>query len=98
MLSFAESYDPLWEAKIYKGGKLIKKIKSIPLYAVINGFWIDETGDLEIKIRYKPQDWFEKGLIVSGLTFVGCLGYLGYDWRKGKKKRAGRGTGRAAQE
>ena len=37
---------------------------------MINGFWINQTGDLEIVIRYKPQDWFEIGLVISGLTFV----------------------------
>jgi len=82
MLSFAEAYDPLWEARVYKNGKKIKTVKSLPLYAVINGFWIDETGDLEIVIRYKPQDWFEVGLAISALTFLGCIGYLVYDWRK----------------
>ena len=82
MLSFAEAYDPLWEARIYKNGKKVKTVKSIPLYGVINGFWIDETGDLEIVIRYKPQDWFEIGLAISALTFLGCIGYLVYDWRR----------------
>lgn len=85
MLSFAEAYDPLWEARIYKNGKKIETVKSIPLYSVINGFWIDQTGDLEIVIRYKPQDWFEIGLVISALTFIGCIGYLFYDWRKNKK-------------
>jgi len=37
---------------------------------VINGFWINETGNLEIIIRYTPQDWFELGLKISGLTFI----------------------------
>ena len=84
MLSFAEGYDPLWEARIYKDGEKVEVVKSIPLYSVINGFWVDETGDLEIEIRYKPQDWFELGLWVSVTTFIGCIGYLFYDWRRGK--------------
>jgi len=84
MLSFAEAYDPLWEARVYKNGKLIERVRSIPLYSVINGFWIDETGELEIVIRYTPQDWFELGLAVSVTTFIGCIGYLVYDWRRGK--------------
>jgi len=84
MLSFAEAYDPLWEARVYKDGKKIEIVRSIPLYSVINGFWINETGDLEIVIRYKPQDWFERGLIISLTTFIGCIGYLFYDWRKEK--------------
>lgn len=84
MLSFAEGYDPLWEARIYKDGEKVEVVKSIPLYSVINGFWIDETGNLEIEIRYKPQEWFEMGLWVSVTTFIGCIGYLFYDWRRGK--------------
>ena len=84
MLSFAEAYDPLWEARIYKDGKLVEKVKSIPLYSVINGFWINETGNLTIIIRYTPQDWFELGLKISALTFISCIGYLFYDWRREK--------------
>ena len=84
MLSFAESYDPLWEARVYKADKKSEVVKSIPLYSVINGFWIDETGDLEVEIRYKPQDWFVLGLWISGMTFFGCVGYLFYDWRRGR--------------
>jgi len=87
MLSFAESYDPLWEARVYKDGEKVDVAKSIPLYSVINGFWIDETGDLEIEIRYKPQDWFELGLWISGITFFSCLSYLFYDWRRDKRDK-----------
>mgnify|MGYP000568946312 FL=1 len=82
MLSFAEAYDPLWEARVYKDGRKIETVKSIPLYSVINGFWINETGNLEIIIRYTPQDWFEIGLTISAITFIGCVGYLFYDWRR----------------
>ncbi len=79
MLSFAESYDPLWEARIYKEGRLIQKVKPTPLYGVINGFWINQTGKLNITIRYKPQDWFDIGLIISLTTFALCIIYLIYE-------------------
>jgi len=83
MLSFAESYDPLWEARVYKNGKLVEKSKPVPLYGVINGFWINTTGEnLEIVIRYKPQDYFEFGLVISGTTLTACIGYLIYDWKR----------------
>ena len=87
MLSFAEAYDPLWEVKVYKDGKLVEKVKSIPLYSVINGFWINETGNLTIVIRYLPQDWFELGLKISAATFTGCIGFLIYDWRRERGDR-----------
>ncbi|MEM5829575.1 MAG: hypothetical protein QW040_02655 [Candidatus Aenigmatarchaeota archaeon] len=83
MLSFAESYDPLWVARIKENGKTVE-YHSIPLYGVINGFWINKTGEYEIEIRYKPQEWFEIGLVISGITFIACIGYLIYDWKKGK--------------
>jgi len=66
----------------YTKSKKVETVKSIPLYSIINGFWINETGNLEITIRYKPQDWFEIGLMISATTFIGCVGYLFYDWRK----------------
>ncbi|MEM3526636.1 MAG: hypothetical protein QXV37_04400 [Candidatus Jordarchaeaceae archaeon] len=88
MLSFAESFDPLWEARIYRNGKLIEKVKPLPLYGVINGFWINTTGEnLQVIIRYTPQDWFEIGLVISGLTFASCILYLFYDWRRSKGDR-----------
>ncbi len=34
--------------------------------------------DIEMVIEFWPQRWFYLGLIVSGLTLAGCLGYLGY--------------------
>ncbi|RLI80944.1 hypothetical protein DRP07_08320 [Archaeoglobales archaeon] len=83
MLSFAEAYDPLWEARVYKDGRKIETVKSIPLYSVINGFWINETGNLEIIIRYKPQDWFER---LSNLCYNlhRLHSYPFYDWRREK--------------
>lgn len=83
MLSFAESYDPQWEARVYKDSKKVETVKSIPLYSIINGFWINTTGEnLEIIIRYKPQDYFEFGLAVSSITFFSCIAYLIYDWKR----------------
>lgn len=81
MLSFAESYDPLWAA--YVDGT---EYQPVPLYSVINGFWINKTGDLEIVLRYKPQDWFEIGSIISITTILGCMGYLIYDWKKNDER------------
>ena len=87
MLSFAESYDPLWTVKIDKiDGKSIKSdfIRPIPLH-VINGFLINQTGNLDITIEYEPQRWFYIGIIVSMITLTICISYLIYDWRKNKK-------------
>ena len=86
-LTFAESYDPLWEARVYKDGKLVEKVHPVPVYGVINGFWINQTGNLEIVLRYTPQDWFERGLIISLTTFILSIFYLFYDWRREKGDR-----------
>ena len=81
MLSFAESYDPLWAA--YTSSI---EYQPVPLYSVINGFWINKTGNLEIIIRYKPQDWFETGSLISIIALIGCTGYLLYDWKKNDER------------
>ena len=87
MLIFAEAYDSLWEARVYRDGRLIEKVRSIPVYGVINGFWINETGNLTIIIRYVPQDWFELGLKISATTFTLCIFYLIWDWRRSRGDR-----------
>ncbi|MCK5123111.1 MAG: hypothetical protein KAQ87_03110 [Candidatus Pacebacteria bacterium] len=81
MLSFAENYNSLWVAYIND-----KEYEPIPLYSIINGFWIDETGDLDITIEYKPQRWFYIGALISGTTLFLCLGYLVWDWRRRRKE------------
>lgn len=86
MLSFAESYDPLWRAYIYKHDKYIISIKPVPLYSIINGFWINETGDIKIEVKYTPQGWFEFGLIISIFALIFCLGNIFYDIRHRNKK------------
>jgi SAM-dependent methyltransferase len=71
MLSFSESYDPLWQARVYKNNKLVENIEPLPLYDVINGFWINTVGEnLRIVIEYRPQKLFDVGLAFSCLTFV----------------------------
>jgi len=71
MLSFAESYDPLWICYVND-----QKINSIPLYGVINGFYINQTGLLEITIEYEPQKWFYIGSIISLTTLTACTAHL----------------------
>lgn len=85
MMTFSESYNPLWEARVYKNGKLVKKVPSVPVYGVINGFWINQTGELEIVLRYIPQEYFEHSLKISSMTFLSCIFYLVYDWRLSKE-------------
>jgi len=46
----------------------------------------DGSYDLELTIEFFPQRWFYLGLLISGVTFVGCIGYLGYDFVKRRKE------------
>ena len=44
---------------------------------LINGFWINETGELEIVTRYTAR-LIRVRIKISGLTFIGYL-FLFYD-------------------
>jgi len=78
LLSFAETYDPLWEARIYENYEKKEIIKPIRLYGIMNGYWINQTGDLKVEVRYAPQDTFELTMLVSVATFFFCIIYLLY--------------------
>lgn len=84
MLVFPEAYDPLWTAKVKENehGETVE-YKSIPLYSIINGFWINKTGQYEVDVTYKPQEWFYIGAAISIATILGSLGYLIYRRREG---------------
>lgn len=47
----------------------------------------DGSYDIEMVIEFWPQRWFYLGLLISGATLAGCLGYLGYDFYKRRKLR-----------
>lgn len=58
---------------------------------VVNGYanaWYIDPKELgtgknfTITLYFKPQSYFYIGLIISGLTFIGFVGYLLWDWRK----------------
>jgi hypothetical protein len=85
MLSFAESYDPLWAAQIdtvdgstsanSTSNNLNHQLKasSIPLYGLTNGFYINKTGNYDLTIEYKPQAWFNDGLIITILSLAAIM-------------------------
>jgi hypothetical protein len=80
MLSFAETYDRFWVARING-----REYHSVPLNSVVNGFWIEDTGDLEITIEFKPQTWFYWGVTISIIGQVGALAFVLWDWRRKRK-------------
>jgi hypothetical protein len=76
LLVFAEAYDPLWEAKIYQNGLLINATRSIPVYDLVNGFYIDTIGDIDIIIEYLPQYYFNLSVyIMLAILFITTLIY-----------------------
>jgi len=77
LLTFAEGYDPLWEAR-FEG----KRTRSLPVYCTINGFII-EKGKKEIEVRFVPQEWFITGITISLITFLACILFLvNGEWKK----------------
>ncbi len=77
LLGFAEKYSKFWELRM--NGKVIKPIK---LYGQMNGYWIDETGELDITMRYASQDSFEMGMGISILTVILGSIYVLKRWDK----------------
>jgi hypothetical protein len=45
----------------------------------------DGSINIELALYFKPQSYFYLGLVISGVTFLGCLGYLCYDCRRRKR-------------
>ncbi len=49
----------------------------------------DGSIDINLALYFKPQSYLYLGLIVSGATLLGCVGYLSYDFWRRKKNREG---------
>lgn len=47
----------------------------------------DGSYDIELVLEFFPQRWFYLGLLISGTTLLGCLGYLGVSFVRERKKR-----------
>ena len=82
ILAINEAYDPNWIA--YLNGTTIH---SISIFSVMNGFYINQTGYLEITIEYEPQRWFNLGCIISLTTLLACLTTLTITHIKQKRKQ-----------
>jgi hypothetical protein len=55
-----------------------------PSYYKVNP---DGSIDIELTIYFKPQSYFDLGLIVSGATVLACFGYLGWDFARRRKEK-----------
>jgi len=79
MLTINEAHDPNWIASINR-----ETYNSVPIFSVMNGFQIDQTGQLEITIEYGPQKWFYIGCAISITTLTASIAYLTYAYTKNK--------------
>jgi hypothetical protein len=77
ILAISEAFNTQWTAYVNN-----KQIKPTSLYLCIKGFYINETGTLNIVIEYEPQRWFNYGCAISIATFLACTAYLAYNWLK----------------
>lgn len=84
-LAFSEAYNSNWVGTING-----KEIKSFPLFSLINGFNITETGDYDLIINYKTQSYVNLGTFVSVLTLILCIGFLLLDrfMKRGRQHEA----------
>lgn len=77
ILVFSNSYHSMWRA--YVDGK---EYESVPSYYLINSFQINETGEHEVIIEFIGQRVQNIAMIISGLTYAICIGYIFYDLRR----------------
>jgi len=71
ILAISEALDQSWTAHVNG-----KETKPTSLYLGLKGFYINQTGLLEITIEYVPQRWFFYGSIISLTTFLTIITYL----------------------
>ncbi len=76
-LIFSESYNPMWRAYIDD-----EEIETVVAYSFMNGFHVDKTGNLVIKIYFTGQKYFYIGGLISILTLLSIFIYA--IWHKFK--------------
>jgi glycosyltransferase involved in cell wall biosynthesis len=65
LLMFSESYNPLWKALV-EG----EEISPIQAYSIVNGFFVNKTGNLAITIYFTGQTYVDVGLKISLASFL----------------------------
>ena len=86
IMTFAESYDPLWIAYASPDKELERdnnngisdsfRTNGIPMYSIVNGFYINKTGDYTLTVEYQPQKWFVQAGIVSIISLIAFVGIV----------------------
>lgn len=71
-LVFSESFDHNWIAKIRSKKKEVRSKE----YHTLNSFVLPKDGDYTLEIFYEPQQWVERGLVISLVTLTVIIGFL----------------------
>lgn len=71
VIATSQALDRNWVATVNG-----EQIKPSPLYLGIEGFFVNETGLLDVTIQYQPQIWFTYCSIISFVTFILCSVFL----------------------
>ena len=75
-ITFAESFDGNWRATVVNSNGTTLEISNPQEYDEMNRFAINSTGqNLNIELRYLPQDWFEFSLLISVVSWICILLY-----------------------
>lgn len=65
ILATTQTLDRFWVA--YVNGEVVSPTS---LYLGLKGFMVNQTGQLQITVVYRPQDWFNYCLAISGATVL----------------------------
>src|SRR6266566_1021022 len=81
LLVLTEPYDRLWRA--YVGNV---ELKPVLVYGLVNGFLVDQTRVLSIRVDYALQNYFYLGTALSFTSLSLLLLVLVLVWRKGRRR------------
>lgn len=70
-LILTDGYNPLWVASVDGA-----ESGAVPVYGLVNGFFINKTGEHKVHIYFGPQPWFILGLWVSGASLLGAVALI----------------------
>jgi len=85
----AQSYEDGWKAFVNGKDQIPDKDHFI-VGGFANGWNLNKTGDFNVKLYYKPERYYEIGLIIGFLLICPCLFYFVYNDRKRFKDTLGR--------
>jgi hypothetical protein len=83
VIALAETFDPLWVASMPGFQRA-----SIPLYGVINGFFLDEPGNYDMILQFEPQQRARLGSLLTALAVIAVVPFLFITRRQGSRGKS----------